>query len=151
MNTIHDITVTELIATFKGALTSIVPWLEKIKIKWKEDAYDDWDRIANSLYENIVCSLLCNMEISKYPIAKYDFHYNTYSNLDFIKINKGDQNFVFVSFQTLYTPFDIVKVAILDNSEKVIGYTTLSHEDLHFSFINKNEKSFVSKSTIRLD
>lgn len=47
--------VTELIMVFRGALISIIPWLERAKIYWKNgESYDDWDNIVNALYENIV-------------------------------------------------------------------------------------------------
>ena len=85
MNINWNTSVTELIRIFRGALLSIIPWLEKAKIKWNEgEAYDDWDNIVESLYLNLVCSTL-NGEVSvENNIAKYNFTYSDYSTINFI-------------------------------------------------------------------
>ncbi len=134
--------VNELIAIFRGALNAIIPWLEKAKIKWnEEDSYDDWDNIANTLYENIVCSSLIGEVIANYHIAKYNFHYDNYSHIDFILVGSTEYqntNLAFISFQSILSPLDSIKVAILDNSYKTVDYITLEEKNIEFKFIRNN-------------
>ncbi|MGK6353203.1 hypothetical protein [Parapedobacter sp. DT-150] len=129
--------VTELMTIFRGALLSIIPWLEKAKIKWKEsEAYDDWDNIAESLYKNIVCSSLTGEVASEYGIAKYNFNYDNYASIDFIevRVDNSEKKFAFVAFQNNASPLDSVKVAELDKTNTVIDYTNLKFGGLRFVF-----------------
>lgn len=134
--------VTELLAIFRGALLSIIPWLEKAKIKWKEgEAYDDWDNIAESLYSNIVCSSLTGEVASEYRIAKYNFNYDDYASINFIEVRDKEnyeKKFAFVAFQSNFSPLDNVKVAELDKSNKVVDYTNLNFDGLEFVFVKNN-------------
>lgn len=131
--------VTELLAIFRGALLSIIPWLEKAKIKWKEgESYDDWDNISESIYMNIVCSSLIGDVASEYGIAKYNFDYNDYTPINFIEVRDKDNSekkFAFVAFQSNFSPLDSVKVAELDKMNKVVGYTNLKFDSLQFVFV----------------
>ncbi|MBK7376831.1 MAG: hypothetical protein IPJ02_15160 [Chitinophagaceae bacterium] len=135
--------VGEILSVFRGALLSIIPWLEKARIKWIEnEAYDDWDNIVKALYENIVCSSLIGKVLPEYSIAKYEFHYDDYSKLDYIKVESkdhSDKNLAFVSFQNKSLPLENVNVAILDEIDRVIGYASLKYSDLEFVFIRKKE------------
>lgn len=148
MNNNWKTTVNELLLIFRGALMAVIPWLEKAKIKWKEgEAYDDWDNIAASLYQNIVCSSLTGEVSSDYSIAKYNFHYEDYLLIDFIQVRSksySDKNFAFVSFQSNSSPLDTVKVAELNKSDKVDGYTNLKLDGLEFVFV----KNFEGKKEI---
>lgn len=148
--------VTELLAIFKGALLAIIPWLEKAKIKWKEgEAYDDWDNISESLYENIVCSSLIGEIASEYTIAKYNFNYNDYSSIDFIEVMDKDNSekiFAFVAFQSSFTPLDHIKVAELDKTNKVVGYTYLKPDGLEFVFVKNinGKREVIDEVNVRL-
>lgn len=134
--------VNELLHIYKGALISIVPWLDKAMIKWKdEDSYDDWENISQSLYSNIVCSSLLGDVIIESSIAKYNFLYNNYSSIDFLLV-KSDKyfgkKFAFISFQSDLSPFDSVKLAELDEFDNVIGYLTIKDERLKFLYVKYN-------------
>jgi hypothetical protein len=143
--------VTELLVILRGALMAIIPWLEKAKIKWTdEEAYDDWDNIAESLYQNIVCSSLTGEIASEYQIAKYNLNYEDYSSINFIGVRHKDNSekkFAFVAFQSNLSPMDSVKVAGLDKLDKVIDYTKLKLDSLDFVFVkNLNGKKEVIDS-----
>ncbi|MFO7575176.1 MAG: hypothetical protein R6W67_08470 [Bacteroidales bacterium] len=131
--------VTDLVVIFRGALLAIIPWLEKAKIKWEDgEAYDDWDNIAESLYKNIVCSTLTGEVASEYKIAKYNFNYNNYTSMNYIEVkykDKSEKTFVFVAFQSNSSLLDSVKVAELDKTDNVVGYTKLKYENLEFVFV----------------
>lgn len=140
--------VNELLIIFRGSLLSIVPWLEKANIKWKdEESYDDWENIALVLYENIVCASLVGEVLPEYSIAKYGFTYDDYSGVDYLKVMSkeySEKSLALISFQSFSSPLDSVKVAILDNDDKVIGHLTLSQVGLEFLFVkNKNDKKYV--------
>ncbi len=156
MSNIWKTSVSELLTIFKGALLAIIPWLEKAKIKWKEgEAYDDWDNIADSLYRNIVCSSLTGGVTSDYPIAKYNFHYEDYSLVDFIQVKSerySDKYLVFVAFQSISASLDSIKVAELDKSNKVVKHFDLKREDLELVFVknNKGKKEVIDKVDVML-
>jgi hypothetical protein len=134
------ISVNHLLEIFSGAINSLIPWLEKVEIEWLNGkSYDDWDKIVNSLYENIICSTLTGEVLTEYSIAKYDFEYSDYSQLDFIQVQCDDHNdkkCAFVSFKSISTPCDFVRVAIIDDFEKVLDYLDLPfNNSLEFRLI----------------
>jgi len=138
--------ITEIVTVFRGALLAIIPWVEKAKIKWKDgESYDDWDNIAQVLFENIVCSSIYGEVLSEYSLSSYDFQYNNYSDLDYIKVKSNrhiDKYLVFVSFQTKSTSLDMVKVAVLNDLEEVIDFLYIEVSDAKFSLVK-------SKGSIR--
>jgi hypothetical protein len=143
MNNNWKTSVSELLEIFRGALIAVIPWLEKAKIKWKNsEAYDDWDNIAKTLYENIVCSSLTGEVASEYSIAKYDFNYDDYSSIDFILVKNKNQvhiKYAFVSFQSITNPLDSLRVAKLDKSNRVIEYINLKLEEVGFVLVKNNK------------
>jgi hypothetical protein len=156
MNSIWNTSVNDLLAIFRGALVSVIPWIEKAKIKWKTgEAYDDWDRIAKSLFDSIVCSPLTGTASSKYTIASYDFYYENYSLMDFILVkNKSDEgkNYAFISFQSTDSLLDSVSVAELNESDKVVKHLNLNLDEVIFFFAkNKDgEKEILEKIVVSL-
>lgn len=96
--------IKELLFNYKGALQSLVPWLEKSKIPYKEgEAYDEWDAIALTIYESMVINSIIYSEglINKNPFAKYDLQYENYNGLNFLLCEDPegrDEFLVFVSF-----------------------------------------------------
>lgn len=133
------ISVNQLLEIFSGAIISLIPWLEKAKIEWLNGkSYDDWDKIVTALYQNIVCSTITGEVLSEYTIAKYEFQYSDYSNLEYIQAHSkdyADKKLAFISFQNISSPCDYVKVAILDDFEKVIAYIDLPNNDLEYSLL----------------
>ncbi|ACP21007.1 hypothetical protein Aasi_1725 [Candidatus Amoebophilus asiaticus 5a2] len=150
------ISVSELLDIFREVLLAVIPWLEKAKIKWKEgEAYDDWDNIAEALYKNIVCSSLTGEVAFKYTIAKYNFNYDDYASIDFIEVRSKDNSekkFAFVSFQSSFSPLDSVKVAELNKTDKVVGYTSLKFDSLGFFFVKNinGKKEFIDNIDVEL-
>ncbi len=147
-------TVNELIYIFRGALTDIIPWINKAKIKWKEgESYDDWDNISSALYENIICTSLYSEVLDSYPMAKYLYGYDDYVDLDHIRVKDGkqpDKDLAFISFQTNFTPLDSLKVAILDKSDKVCGHSTLNYKDMEFIFVRYERGEKILADTIEV-
>lgn len=150
------ISVQDLIEVFRGALIALIPFLDRVKIEWRQgQSYDDWDNISLSLYQNIVCASLVGEVSSEYKIAQYDFLYPNYDSLDFLRAKwklQSEKNFVFVSFQSDLAPLDSVKVAEVDKTNKVIGYATFRYEDVEFSLIKNvsERKEIIDSVTIVL-
>jgi hypothetical protein len=151
-----ETSVNELLYIFRRALLEIIPWLEKARIKWKEgEAYDDWDNIVESLYENIVCASLTGEVRSEYSIARYNFYYEDYSLMDFIKVMSKDnpeKQYVFVAFQSNMTPLDNIKVAELNEVDKVVAFSSFKYDDLIFTLVRhiKGKKHIIGNLKIAL-
>lgn len=142
MSSSQTSSVGELLAIFRGSLLAVIPWLEKARIKWNgEEAYDDWDNIAEALYENIVCASLTGEVASDYDVPKYDFQYHSYALYDFVGVRTKDgreMRSAFVSFQTRLSPLDSVLIAELNEAEEVVGRTKLSIDDCEFYFSKRD-------------
>lgn len=140
------ISVDELIEIFRGALISIIPWIERAQIKWKEgESYDDWDEIAQVLYKNIISNSFKYSSSKQFNLVRYDIRYNNYQNLSFIKVTHGNitNNFyAFVGFKNTQNIFDSIEVAIIEPTTlNVVGYQTIPYNSSSFSFnenINKD-------------
>jgi hypothetical protein len=133
--------IKELLLNYKGALQSLIPWLEKSNIPYKEgDAYDEWDAITTTLYESIVInSINYSDELKdKIPFSKYDFKYQDYNNLNFILCEnpKGKSEFlIFVSFNT-EDNFEVINACnVAKDSLIVISRSKLKLSDANF-YIN---------------
>jgi len=107
--------VRELLLNFKGALSAVVPWLEKSKIPYYEgEAYDEWDTITSTLYETMVVNSIRYSECFEIdiPFAKYDFQYKNYQGLNFILCENPtglNELSIFVSF-SVEDGFEMVKI-----------------------------------------
>jgi hypothetical protein len=151
-------TVKELLQIFKGALTSTVPWLEKAMIEWKgKQAYDDWDNIAEALYNNIVCSSLMGEVMSEYPIAKYGMIYDDYKDLDFIAVQPhgkySNETLAFICFDSILCPLDKILASILDHQYRVKINVLLDPKETTFYFVSKtktNEREKRKNITVKL-
>jgi hypothetical protein len=149
-----EISVNDLIKVFRDALISLIPFLEKVKIEWRQgQSYDDWDNISMTLYQNIVCSSLYGEVTNEYPINKYEFGYDDFSKRDYVLVicnEYSDKKLAFVSFQSVKTPLDYVKVAILDEADLKIGYLELKQENLNYSFnkINLGKRELKEKISV---
>jgi len=139
MGKVWKTSVTELLTIFRGAVIAIIPWIEKAKIPWTdEDAYDDFDNIVESLYNNIVLATLENGVLTEYSTARYGFHYTDYSKMDFIIIKSTehpDKRLAFVCFNSLGSPLNRVHAAILNKENVVTGFLTIDLDNLEFGFV----------------
>lgn len=139
-----NISVKELVLNFRGALQSIIPWLDKCNIPYKEgEAYDEWDTITTALYETIVInSINYSDELTdKSPFPKYDFQYQDYNKLNLILCENpiGKNEFlVFVSFGT-EDNFEMINACIVaQDSLCVISRRKIKLRDANFYINPKN-------------
>lgn len=138
-----DATVRELLLNFNGALNSLIPWLDKSKIPYKEgEAYDEWDAIASVLFETMVVNSIRYSESfeNDRPFAKYDFQYENYRGLNFILCEDStgqNEISVFVSF-SVEDNFEMVHICkVLKDSFEVIARSKLITSEVKF-YLNKD-------------
>jgi hypothetical protein len=118
-------TIKELLLNYKGALQSIIPWLDKSNIPYKEgEAYDEWDTITSTIFETIVInSINYSDELTdKKDFPKYDFQYQDYNNLNLILCENpiGKNEFlVFVSFSTVDN-FEMINTCIIAKDSLIV-------------------------------
>lgn len=78
------IQITELLDVLRSGLAALVPVVERLSIPWTDgDAYDDWDTIASTLYDQLVVNTAKNaMEVAQaISFAEYDMVYSSYQGL----------------------------------------------------------------------
>jgi hypothetical protein len=126
--TLWPTTVTQLVLVFRDALRALVPHMEKAKIEWQdESAYDDWDEIAQTLYEKIVVASLRwaipEDERERCQLPAYNTMYPSYAGKTVIVVNRGvgPERLVFHSFTTIEEPFDKVRACTVGADGRVVG------------------------------
>lgn len=138
-------TTTEIVEVFRESLVALVPIMEKAHLPWKEgEAYDEWDRIASSVFEGIVVStlqwgLMCG-EFAEIRMPAYDMVYSDYHEFSFIEcVNISpvrDSYLVFHKFITRKNPFDTVQsYQINERGLKLLAVPILTPATgAHFAF-----------------
>ena len=126
--TVWQTTVERLLLAFRDALRVLVPHVERVQIQWRDgSAYDDWDAIAQTLYEKIVVSsLLWAMpedERERCQLPDYSMTYTSYAGKTVIVVNRTstEDRLVFHSFATEKDPFDKVRVCKVDRNGQVLA------------------------------
>lgn len=119
-------TVDRLLLVFRDALRALVPHVERVRIEWRDGAaYDDWDEIAQTLYEKIVvASLRWSMpeeEREHCELPEYNTSYATYAGKTVIIVSGSrDERLVFHSFATETDPFDKVRACKVDRGGRAL-------------------------------
>ena len=111
--------ISMLLFNFREALVAILPYVDAVKIGWRDhEAYDDWDEISSSLYRNMVeKSILHSIECRQdLKVPPYDLLIPSYCGyLHIAVIFPQYSNLAFIGFSTQNDPFDSVKcVSIRD-------------------------------------
>src|SRR4051794_1808978 len=120
--------VTDVVLIFRDALRALVPHVMRAKIEWREGAaYDDWDEIAQVLYDKIVVAstvwALPDDERSIIEFSLYNTTYASYADKTVIVVNEklDGERLVFHSFATQDQPFDTVRTIAVDEEGHVHG------------------------------
>jgi hypothetical protein len=134
MSSTWNTTITELLGIFRDGLIALLPIAERAHIPWKEhEAYDDWDAIATTLFEQVVLRSvrwsLAENQAEQLSLAPYDMAMDSYSSLSTLVIGRDGrpgETLVFCAFATQVTPFDTVKCRAYDPvSGAAIGEATV--------------------------
>jgi len=111
-------TTTELMQLFRESLVGLLPVMERAHLPWQEEeAYDEWDRIAASLFEGIVVSTLqWGVDpgvFTELEVCAYDVVYPDYGKLSFMEclsdLPEPDEHLLFHKFVTDEVPFDMIR------------------------------------------
>lgn len=116
MDELFKTSVTDLMSAFCDALKGLVPVMDRVRIPWHDhDAYDDWDHIAQVLYQEVVIhSLRCSLEVQSQDLKlpALGFMISSYDLFSWIEIagSGSPPHLIFVDFSTSATAFDSVRV-----------------------------------------
>lgn len=124
--------VTELLDVLRSGLAALVPVVERLAIPWVDgDAYDDWDNIAATLYDQLVVNTSQNaIEVDEtFNFAKYDMVYPGYKGLAHFEVLSKQTNEmlgVFVGFAGIDRDFMRAKYVVRGANDVVDTTTTRS-------------------------
>lgn len=110
--------VTSILLNFRAALLALISMAERVGIAWKRpDAYDEWDAIASTLFENLVVEVLrwSLLEDSweDFRLPSYDLLLPTYAGLGTLEVvhpSLQPGRWLFHAFGTNNEPFDVIEV-----------------------------------------
>lgn len=114
-----QIAIAAILGEFRQCLTTVIPYLERAHVPWKnEAAYDEWDDIASAIYRALVCSVICDTISKTTPlvIAEYGMVYDTYIDRLFVGLYDDQRYYALVEFKTNETTFDTALCCELDRS-----------------------------------
>ena len=138
-------TTSEIMEIFRESLIALVPLMERAHLPWREGkAYDEWDRIASSLFEGIALSSLQwglgGGGFTEIHVPAYDMVYPDYHQFSFIEYVTGsslpNSHLLFCKFVTRDSPFDTVQCYEVDDRGCRLGPdpATKSVADARFAF-----------------
>lgn len=151
--------ITELVEIFVEALISLIPSMEKAHITFNNnDSYDEWDRIADALFNSIIVDALINssnlIDRNRILFPKYGIQYENYSEFAFIILKESmDKEYleVMLEFDQLNTPQKLVSIVQIDknngNSQACKTYQFKEQEFLLARF-SKNGLQFFEEFSV---
>ncbi len=109
-------TVTELVVNFRTGLLGLLPAVERVEMPWRpSDAYDEWDDLAQAVYEALVVWplrwTLPEDQHRLFRMPRYNLLLATYAGLSLIEVvtpNSSGAIQVFHALGTGDAPFDTV-------------------------------------------
>ena len=138
--------ISELMSIFRAALVVLVPVMERAHIRCWGETYDDWDRIAEALYESIVNDSIRSAQpisnATQILLPKYDFRYDDYSELSFVSVaglEATDRQFAFVAFDSQHTAFDVVKAREITHDGDVVCDVQFDTQAVRFQLCIRGE------------
>ncbi len=122
-------TVASVLLNFRHALIVLVPSVERAGIPWKRpDAYDEWDAIASTLFDELVVKVLRwslpHDKQEEFRMSPYDLvlaSYTDHSTLEVTHPCLRSGRWLFHAFGTMSEPFDTVEVREVSASGLPLG------------------------------
>ncbi|MBB5295862.1 hypothetical protein E5F05_10330 [Deinococcus metallilatus] len=113
--------MTELMEVFREALIALIPALERARIAWRSpEAYDDWDAIAETLFEQIVVNSIRHGLAEDYQEVRLN-RWGLKIGLDWIEVvpqgGAAGHRLAVVAFETRQAPFDMILAEVLDETD----------------------------------
>ncbi len=147
---VWETNVSELLTIFRDALRALIPYLEAARIRWRDDeAYEDWDDIAETLFERFVLMSIRWGLPNPQPDLKlpgYGFVYDDYSDRALIEVRDRDAPqevpLVFFRLATRTTPLDTAKCFRADGDGHVFTSERVDVAfDRAFFYVKLQEKT----------
>ena len=134
--------VASVMLNFRRALVALVPSVEHVGIPWKRpDAYDEWDKIATTLFDQLVVEVLRwtlpDKEQEDFYLPPYDLLIPDYAELSSLEVTHPtlrEGRWIFHAFGTTRDPFDTLEVREVSEEGQPLGddLTTCSVESAGF-------------------
>lgn len=147
--------VEEVMTIFRDALASLAPFLHKAHISSKEgEQYDDYDAIAELLYEKIVINSIkwAFADSDEIEIPTYGFEFDPEKHTAFIEVcfELNQKQYVFQDFSSERNLFDRVKCYPLGKTQSLFSTETtyVSFKECSFQLRYKKENKFNSASAL---
>jgi hypothetical protein len=128
----------ELINIFRRSLVTLIPVFDEAKIAWwGQSTYDDYDRIAEALYDSIVHDSLTNARSleAALPLARYGVR-QPGREFSHILVNDPSDRLAFHEFDSETEPFDTIvclRVGV-DGREATTDISTMPFGGQHFTY-----------------
>ncbi|MDI1226456.1 MAG: hypothetical protein PSY14_02075 [bacterium] len=148
-----EMPVSELMGAVVDGLRALVPTFERARLGWHEhDAYDPFEKIAESLLDGIIGSAIENGVFASpvFSVPKYGFTINSYSKLSYISDSKSGVPNAFIRFETSVEPFDTCLFAEIDREGKSLKTFQKKVIDVEFVFIPRGENGILLPQTSTL-
>lgn len=107
--------ISSSVGIFRDSLLALIPVFEKARINWKEDQYDDFEGIAESLFDWFVKfkaeNIISQSQHINLTFPNYGFFYKNYTKMNYIEVCTEDNkssNLVFLHFISKKDAFDTV-------------------------------------------
>lgn len=158
---VWETSVEEVMTIFRDALASLAPFLEKARISSKEgEQYDDYDAIAELLYEKIVINSIkwAFADSEEIQIPTYGFEFDSEKHTAFIEVCFGiesdQKQYVFQDFFSENSVFDTLKCYPLGKTQSLFStettYVSLKECSFQLRYKKENEFNSVSALTVLL-
>jgi hypothetical protein len=150
-----ETSVNEVVRIFREGLLALIPVVEKAKMPWADPhAYDDWDVIAQGLYEGIVIlSLAHSIQWDDFKeIPKFDHRISDYHDRSYIFLAEAGEQKPFICFHSVKAPFDTALVALLDKDGNVVDVSEhdLGNSTFVFSGCRAGSRTNIENITVVL-
>jgi hypothetical protein len=113
----ESVTVANAVEGFRSGLMALTPSAELAGIPWRnEEAYDEWDRIAESLFDVFIGApirLDANARPDALPLLHYDFGRQDLLAASWLELDVADEreSLALLSFLSGDRPFEICDLA----------------------------------------
>jgi len=145
-----DMSAHAILLNFRMALQAIVPFVEQVGIKWKRpDAYDEWDAIASTLFEEIVVKAvmwsLPEDEQKEFQLPRCDLLLSSYGASNWIQVTHPslqEAHWIFHAFGTQSEPFDVAEIRRVTAGGKPLsdGFESCPVQGATFSLHRREQK-----------
>jgi hypothetical protein len=154
---VWETSVEEVMIIFRDALASLDPFLAKARISSKEGKqYDDYDAIAEMLYEKIVINSIkwSFADSQEIELPVYGFEFDSAKHTAFIEvcleIESDQKQYVFQNFFSEENPYDKVVCYPFGTAQSLFSAETayVSLKDCSFQLRYKKENGCNTKSVL---